>query len=224
MNIRLIVITLLSFFSILGFGQSRLKYQEYGFGIGSLTSSNEIATTSNVGSVLLELRPQARLYAMYHPNDWFGFGAELNYGWIYGEDVNHSNVNRGLEYYSTISQTNVFLEFDLIRYGKFHRETKFGLFVKLGGGFLSYNPNITFKNLQPENVEVYPDSYNSFNYYFSGGFKFRTGYKSSLRLEAYLHNSGVDNLEGFEYDSGFVNSSSNDLYGGIMLSYSILVF
>lgn len=224
MKYRLIIFCLLSMISCLSWGQSRLKYQEFGFGIGSLTSSNEIATTSNVGSVLRELRPQARIFAMYHPNDWFGFGADLNYGWVYGEDENHSNINRGLEYYSTISQANVYMEFDLIRYGKYHRETKFGLYVKTGLGFLSYNPNITFENLQPEGIEVYPDSYNAVNYFFSGGFKFRTGYKSSLRLEAYLHNSGVDNLEGFEYSQGLISSASNDLYGGVMLSFSVLVF
>lgn len=224
MKYRLTVFSLLLMISSLTYGQSRLKYQEFGFGVGSLTSSNDIATTANVGSVLLELRPQARIYGIHHLNDWFGFGADLNYGWIYGEDDNHSNPIRGFEYYATISQANVFMEFDLIRYGKFHRETKFGLYVKTGGGFMSYNPNITFTNLQPENIEVYPDSYTTFNYFFSGGFKFRIGYKSSLRLEAYLHNTGIDNLEGFEYEQGFLRSSSNDLFGGVMLSYSFLVF
>lgn len=223
MKYRLVVFSLIMLISSFGYGQSRLKYQEYGFGIGSLTASNEIATTSRVGSVLNELRPQARIYAMYHPNDWFGFGADLNYGWIYGKDENHTNVNRGLEYYASISQANVFLEFDLIKYGKFHRETKFGLFVKTGGGFMSYNPNITFTNLQPSGIEVSPDSYTSLNYFFSGGFKFRTSYKSSIRIEAYLHNAGVDNLEGFEYVEGEINSS-NDLFGGVMVSYSFLVF
>lgn len=224
MKYRLVVFSFLVTISTIGFGQSRLKYQEYGFGIGSLSASNEIATTSSVGSILLELRPQARIYVIQHTNDWFGFGADLNYGWVYGEDDNHSNATRGLEYYATITQANVFLEFDFIRYGKFHRETKFGLYLKTGGGFMSYNPNLTFTNLQPTNVEVYPDSYTSFNYFVSGGFKFRTGYRSSIRLEAYLHNTGIDNLEGFEYKEGLIATKTNDLFGGVMLSYSFLVF
>ena len=89
---------------------------------------------------------------------------------------------------------------------------------------MSYNPNITFNNLQPTGIDVSPDSYTSLNYFFSGGFKFRTSYRSSVRLEAYLHNSGVDNLEGFEYDQSVLANTNNDLFGGVMVSYSFLVF
>lgn len=203
--------------------QGRLKYSEYGFGIGSLSSSNDIATTTSVASVLSEVRPTASLYAILHTNDWFGLGASVNYGWIYGEDANHSNVNRGFEFYTTLTQANAFMEFNFIRFGKYHRDVKFGLYSKLGGGMLAYNPNITFTNLQPENVQAYPDSYTTFNYFISFGAKFRTTYKSIMRVEVNFHNTGVDNLEGFEFRNNPVGAA-NDLYGGVLVSYSFLVF
>jgi hypothetical protein len=223
MNKWLLVILLFSAFTIDSNAQAKLRYTEFGLGIGTLTSSNDIATTSSVSAILKEIRPNAKIYGMYHVNDWFGLGAEFNYGWIFNDDDNHTNVNRGLEVVTTLSQINLFTEINFIRFGKFHREVKFGMFTRLGAGFTGYNPNLSFKTLKPESITLYPDSYTAANYFISLGFKFRTSYKNVLRVEATFHGLAADNIDGFENTTQFA-TSANDSYGGVMISYSMIVF
>lgn len=223
MNLKSLITLSLVLIGFAMSGQARLRYSEFGFGISSLTSSNDIATTTSVSSILIETRPSAKIFAMYHVNDWFGLGGDINYGWIYGEDNNHSNINRDFEYYTTITQTNAFIEVNLIRYGKFHRETKFGLYTRLGVGVLAYNPTLTYNGLLPDNVIPYPDSYTTTNSFGAIGIKLRSTYKSSIRLEAAFYSTGVDNLEGFEYNNNRVDAAK-DSYGGFTISYSLLVF
>lgn len=224
MNRGGLLILALFFYSLGGAAQANLKYYEFGLGLGTLTSSNDIATTSSVSSVLNEARPSARVYGVYHLNDWFGFGGQFDYGWMYQADANHTNVSRGLENYTTMTQVNAFIEMNFIRFGKFHRETKFGIYTKLGGGYLAYNPHLTFTNLQPSYIDVFPDSYTANNYFITLGLKFRTSYKGILRAEAYFHSMNKDNIEGFELNSGGALNPINDSYGGVMISYSVLIF
>ena len=223
MKYRILFFLIIGGLSLNSYGQGRLKHYEFGFGLGTLSSANDIATSPSVSTLFKEVRPQARIFGVLHTNDWFGFGADLNYGWIFMDDLNHTNASRGLEAYTTMTQINAFVEFNFIRYGKFHRETKFGIYSRLGGGFLAYNPNLSFTKLQPANIEVFPDSYTAANYFIAFGLKFRTDYKSSLRLEAYFHGTGIDNIEGFE-NSPKSASATNDIYGGAMISYCILFF
>lgn len=202
--------------------QNKFAHSEFGLGVQSMNYSGDIATTTNVSALLTEVRPAFKIYALRHFNDWFGMGAEFSYGWFYANDENHSNPNRGLSVYTTMTHINAFMEINLIRYGKYHFDRKFGLYLKTGGGLVAYNPHITFNNqLSPEFIP-YPNSYSDFNFFYGAGMKFRTSYRSSLRLEILFHSLPSDHLDGFEYSGGKL--SENDAYGGIMIAYSLLVF
>lgn len=201
--------------------QPRMSYSEFGIGVQTLNYSGDIATTTNVSAILSEIRPNFKVYGMRHFSDWFAMGAEFSYGWFYANDENHSNPTRGLSVYTTMTHINAFMEINLIRYGKYHFARKFGLYLKTGGGLLAYNPHISFNNqLTPEFIP-YPNSYSDFNYFFGGGMKFRVSYRGTLRLEATVHGVNSDHLDGFQYTNQL---SGNDVYGGVMVAYSYLLF
>ncbi|MGB0176966.1 MAG: DUF6089 family protein [Owenweeksia sp.] len=221
MGRKLVVSTLFLLISLCSFAQSRLAYTEYGLSIGTLNYSGDIATDNGVSAMLNEVRPDFGVYAIRNFNDWFAMGATIHYGWFYADDVNHSSPTRGLSVSTNVTQANIFMEANFIRFGKYHYDRKFGLYVKAGGGFLAYNPALTIGNLIPENIELYPNSYSGTNFYGGLGIKFRTGFKEVLRLEATFHSSGSDHMDGFEFTDRL---SDNDFYGGIRVIYSIAVF
>jgi len=199
----------------------KLAYSEYGLSVGTLNYGGDIATSNSVAAMLDEVRPDFGIYAMRHFNDWFAMGAEAHYGWFYANDENHDYPTRGLSVSTSVTQANLFAEANFIRFGKYHYDRKFGLYIKAGGGFLAYNPTLTISNLVPENIDLYPNSYSGFAFYGGFGFKFRTSFKGVLRLEAVFHSTGTDHLDGFEYKRQLTN---NDALGSIRVSYSLLVF
>lgn len=208
--------------SVSALAQSRTAYSEFGGGVGTLNYSGDIATTFGVSAVLKEVRPQFFVFAKRHFNHIFGAGAEANFGWIYGSDENHTNVTRGLSNHTTITQVNGFVELHLAKFGKYHIDRKSALYIKAGLGFLAYNTNISASRTFPNDIELFPDAYSGIHYFGGGGIKFRLTYHSVLAIEVLASNAGTNQLDGFVYRSG--QGSSNDLFGGLRISYSYLVF
>lgn len=204
-------------------GQSRLAYYEFGLGAGTLNYSGDIATNNSTEAILKEMRPNFMVFGKRHVNDWFSFGLMASYGWIYASDANHDNQQRGLEVKTSLFQVNPFVEANLIRFGKFHYDRKFTIFVKVGGGFLAYNPQPSAATVYPQDYEVHPNAYRSINYFTGGGMKFRLAYHTVLTLEADFHNSGVDDLDGILSKNAF-NQGANDVYGGLYISISRAFF
>ena len=205
------------------FGQNRLAYTEFGFGVGTLNSSGDIATTTSVSALLEETRPNFSVFAKRHFNDWFSMGILTSYGWIYANDQNHTHQNRGLEVTTSIFQLNPFLEINLIKFGKFHYDRKFSIFLRAGGGYLAYNPDPKAAEIYPPEFEPQIYAYTSFNYFGGLGMKFRLGYQTILTFDVSFHNSGADNLDGIRAKDPD-QRGANDTYGGINMSISRAIF
>ncbi len=217
-----IITTVLVTLSSALYAQNKMAYSEYGIAVGTLNYSGDIATDNGVAALANEVRPDFGVYALRNFNDWFAMGAEVHYGWFYANDVNHGSPNRGLQVSTTVTQINAFMEANLIRFGKYHYDRKFGLYLKAGGGFLAYNPTLTVANLLPEDIILYPNSYSGTNFFGGLGFKFRVGFKSILRVETTFHSTGSDHMDGFERMGA--GETENDTYGGIRIAYSLAVF
>lgn len=209
---------LTAFFTLSAVAQSRLAYYELGLGVGTLTYSGDIATTNSTAAIISELSPNFMVYGKKHFNDWFAIGLSSSYGWIQAEDANHSNQQRGLEVRTTMFQVNPFLEMNLIRFGKYHYDRKFSIFIQLGGGFLAYNPEPSAAVVYPTEIEPRSAAYNSINFFAGTGAKFRVGYKTILTCGITYHTSGTDDLDGINQTK--FGDGKNDTYGGIYLGIS----
>lgn len=203
--------------------QNRLAYSEFGFGVGTLNYSGDIATTTSVSSLLTETRPNFSVFAKRHFNDWFSLGILASYGSFFASDVNHTHQNRGLEVTTSMFQINPFFEINLIKFGKFHYDRKFSVFIRAGGGFLAYNPDPAAADIYPPEFDPQINAYNSFNFFGGLGMKFRVGYQTILTFDVSLHNSGVDNLDGI-LATNPDDRGANDTYGGINVSISRAIF
>ncbi|MCR9154524.1 MAG: outer membrane beta-barrel protein [Croceimicrobium sp.] len=201
----------------------RTKYYEFGAGIGTLNMSNEIANSSNVNGVLTEMAPQFSIFARYHFNDWFGMGVDINYANLQASDANHNNFNRGLNVSTSLLNSNVFTEMHFMRFGKYHLEDKWTIYIKGGAGVSGWNPELTFDNLIPEDIEVETNAYSGFSYFYGFGTKYRLGYQSILSLEFRYTNCGGDTMDGFLQTAEGV-ASNNDTFWGLSLSYSYAIF
>lgn len=201
----------------------RTKYYEFGAGLGTLNMGNEIANSSNVNGVLSEISPQISIFAKYHVNDWFGWGIDVNYANLKAADQNHNNFNRGLSVTTSMLNSNIFTEMHFIRFGKYHLEDKWTVFVKGGVGVSGWNPELTFNDLIPEDIEIETNAYSGLSYFYGLGTKYRVAYQGILTLEFRYTNSGGDTMDGFlETTEGIV--TSNDVFWGLLLSYSYPIF
>jgi hypothetical protein len=185
--------------------------------------AGDIATTTSTNAILAEMRPNILVYGKKHFNDWFAIGLNASYGWMYAADNNHSNQQRGLSVKTKMFQANPYLEANLIRFGKYHYETKFTLFVQAGAGFLAYNPEPEAAEVYPENIVPRNDAYNSINFFVGTGVKFRVSYNSILTVGLTYHGSGTDDLDGISVTQG-LTSGKNDVYSGVYIGFSRAFF
>lgn len=202
--------------------QSRTSSTEFGISVSTLNYSGEIATSTSTSALLKEVRPAGGLMVKRNFNDLFSMGLEASYGFIYASDANHSNPNRGLEVTTSLLQVNPFMELNLIRFGKFHYDQKFTIYLKAGGGFIAYNPDPKVMEVYPQGIDPEPNAYTGLNFFGGTGVRFRVGYKSVLSLEATIHGTNVDNMEGVFQESA--SNTANDYYGGLTLTFSKMVF
>ncbi len=201
----------------------RTKYYEFGAGLGTMNMSNEIANSSNVNGVLSELAPQISIFAKYHFNDWFGIGFDVNYANLTASDKNHDNFNRGLSVRTSLLNSNAFTEIHLIRFGKYHLEDKWTVFLKGGAGISGWNPELSIDDLIPEGIEIETNGYSGFSTFYGLGAKYRLGYQSILTFEFRYTNSGGDTMDGFlETTEGI--ATDNDTFWGVLFSYSYAIF
>jgi hypothetical protein len=219
LNISLLLLGI--FFSIcLSAQTSRTKYYEFGAGIGTFNMQNEIANSSNVNAVLAEIAPSISVFAKYHFNDWFGIGFDVNYANLTSSDANHNNFNRGLSVRTSLLSSNAFTEIHFIRFGKYHLEDKYTVFIKGGLGVAGWNPELSIDgNLDATKYQVESNGYWGLNSFYGLGAKYRLGYNSILTLEFRSGSSGGDTMDGF-LEVGDNIITTNDRYWGLLFSYS----
>ncbi len=219
---KLIALPLALFFSLALAAQSRTSSNEFGLGVGTLNYYGDIATTRSTSALFAEMRPNFSFLAKRNFNDLFALGVDVSYGFLYASDENHSQPNRGMSVTTSIMQLNPFAELNLIRFGKFHYDRKFTLYIKAGGGVIAYNPEISVQEVFPSNVDPEPNAYTGFNFFGGAGMRFRLGFKSVLSLEAARHMTTVDDLDGFLYNDG--TGGKNDSYGGVKVIFTRMFF
>lgn len=202
---------------------ARTQYGEYGIGFSTLNLSSDLSGSGKLDATFQEMRAQVTIFGKYHFNDWFGAGAEMSYGTLYAADANHGMAERGFSVNTELFHSNAFAEIHLIRFGKYHRDRKFSLFLKGGVGIAGWNPELNIPGEVPDNVEVDDGGDWGVNLFGGGGAKFRIAYKSVLTLETRFFAPGGDTFDGllFTDDSGL---EGNDRFWGVMLSYSLLLF
>lgn len=205
------------------FGQARTAYSELGIGVGTLNQKSEIANTTSASALMAETRPNFTVFGERHFNDWFALGIMASYGWTVADDENHSNQTRGLSVKTDMFQVNPFLEVNLIKFGKYHLDRKFTIYLRAGAGFLAFNPTPSAAKTYPNELEVETDAYRSINMFAGAGVKFRISYDYILTVGVQLHNSGADNLDGIMYKDTFLQGK-NDGYGGINVCFSKALF
>ena len=213
---------LLLILPLMAWGQKRTAYTEFGAGVGTLNQNSDIALNEGFEGVFDEIRVQGFIHAKRHFSDWFALGLNLKFGYTEAFDANHGKPNREFETWSTLMQSNLFFEIHFRKFGKYHRERKFTYYIKGGGGFAAWNPNLSTTSDKAFPADVIPqnDSYNGTNFLMGGGLKYRLNYNAILGLEYTAHFLNEDNLDGFLSTAG----GENDGYGGISIYYSILLF
>ncbi|MGK0406636.1 MAG: hypothetical protein ACJAZH_000451 [Roseivirga sp.] len=222
-NYRSVVIFAALLFGLSASAQSkRTKYYEFGGGIGTLNMSNEIANSSRVNAVFAEIDAQMTLFAKYHLNDWFGIGGEISYGSLRASDVNHDNFNRGFSVNTSLLSGNIFSEVHLIRFGKYHLDQKYTVFLKGGLGVAGWNPELTIDGKVPNDIDIETDAYIGMNTFFGLGMKYRVSYHGILAVELRYSTLGGDTMDGIlETAPNIV--LDNDKYWGVMFSYSFAI-
>lgn len=222
-NYRSVVIFAALLFGLSASAQSkRTKYYEFGGGIGTLNMSNEIANSSRVNAVFAEIDAQITLFAKYHLNDWFGIGGEISYGSLRASDVNHDNFNRGFSVNTSLLSGNIFSEVHLIRFGKYHLDQKYTVFLKGGLGVAGWNPELTIDGKVPNDIDIETDAYIGMNTFFGLGMKYRVSYHGILAVELRYSTLGGDTMDGIlETAPNIV--LDNDKYWGVMFSYSFAI-
>lgn len=195
------------------------KYYEFGAGIGTLNMSNGIANSNRVNAFFAEVSPSLTVFAKYHFNDWFGIGFDVNYANLTAADINHENDNRGLSVTTSMLNSNAFTEIHFIRFGKYHLEDKYTVYIKAGLGVAGWNPELAFDKLIPSDIEVETNAYSGFSNFYGFGAKYRLSYHGILTLEFRYTNAGGDTMDGF-IDLAPDAKNENDKFWGFSLSYS----
>lgn len=200
----------------------RTKYYEFGAGLGTLNMSNDIANSGRVDAVLAEMAPAINVFAKYHFNDWFGMGFDVQYANLTAADINHDNVNRGLSVTTSLLNSNAFFEAHFIRFGKYHLDDKYTVYVKAGAGISGWNPELSFNKTIPNNIEVESNAYSGFSNFYGLGAKYRLSYHGILTFEFRYTNAGGDTMDGFvDLDPDALNE--NNAFWGFSLSYSYAI-
>lgn len=198
------------------------KYYEFGAGLGTLNMSNGIANSNRVSAFFAEVSPSITVFAKYHFNDWFGIGFDVNYANLTAADINHENSTRGLSVTTSMLNSNAFTEIHFIRFGKYHLEDKYTVYIKAGLGVAGWNPEIAFDDLIPSDIEVESNAYSGLSTFYGFGAKYRLAYHSILTFEFRYTNVAGDTMDGF-INTAPNATNPNDNFWGFNLSYSYAI-
>lgn len=205
-------------FSQGGLAQGRLSYWEFGPFVGTLSSSSEIATDP-IPNIFRETRPQIGVQAEYFFGPYIGIGGNVNLGWIYAADENHTNVRRGLEVRSSLATAELHLTVNLWSYGRFRRATHWVPYFALGGGVAAVQTYNYGSQYTPSNTTFTEGTTMNSILNFGIGAKFKLSLTQGLAFELNGSIMHSDRLEGFRYD-GVENAP--DIYGGLRVRYSFM--
>lgn len=200
------------------FAQGSLSYWEFGPFIGTLSSSSEIATDP-IPNIIKETRPQIGVQAEYFFGPIIGIGGNVNLGWVYAADKNHTNVSRGLEIRSSLATAELHMTLNLWSYGRFRRATHWVPYVTVGGGVAAVQTYNYGSENTPRNTTFTEGTTVNGILNFGFGTKFKLSLTQGLAVELNGSIMPSDRLEGFQYN-GVDNAP--DIYGGVRIRYSFM--
>lgn len=211
-------------FSFQSYAQkSHYKYTQLGLIAGVGNYSGDLTPNySNPVNIFREMRPELGVgfYRAFSPIVLFGL--ETTYRNLYANESNHRTVPKPRVFTSHLLQANLVGEIISRKFGKHFYKTKWAPYAKFGLGLGLVNPSL----LDPTGFDqpffvIYDKSYFFVNYFLGGGLKLRTRYKYSVSLEATLHFTNIDYIDGF-LDTRL--KSFNDVYGGFRVIVSRYYF
>lgn len=199
--------------------QGSLDYWEFGPFLGTLNSSTDVATTYTSRAILSEMRPQIGFQTDYYFNSTIGVGVGAVLGFMYANDLNHSNPNRKLVVTSSMASLESHLTVNFLKYGRFRRSQHWAPYLTAGGG-VGYIQ--TFNHGQsnvPAETMLYEGA--TLNGYWNVGIgvKFKLSLSRSVSIEINGSNLPSDRLEGFVYPD---MESASDFFGGIRIRYCFM--
>lgn len=215
-------------FSILLFFQtyaqkSHYRYSQVGLIAGVGNYSGDLTPNyANPLNIFREMRPElgVGLYRAFSPIVLMGL--ETTYKNLYANEGNHRNVAKPRIFTSHLVQANLVGEIISRKFGKHFYKTRWAPYAKFGAGLGVVSPTIADpSSFEAPFIELYDKSYFFLKYFAGGGIKLRTKYKYSISLEAVLHLTNIDYIDGF-LDTRL--KSFNDVYGGFRVIVSKYYF
>ncbi|MCX8148828.1 DUF6089 family protein [Thermaurantimonas aggregans] len=200
----------------------KTKYWEWGAGAGLYHYQGDLNENFSVGIFFNEAGPRLTGFVRNNPVPWFSYGIETSYGNCIVKDTDYGRTERNWNVYSESFDINLSLEWNFLRYGKWHWENKLAPYFKVGAGALVVSSRGQNTVNLPESIELHPYTYGSYNIFYGYGVKTRVGYRTSLFLQFTRHYTGTDKMDGFIDNS--IQTPKNDQYISIILGISKLVF
>ncbi|GCD76885.1 hypothetical protein JCM31826_03670 [Thermaurantimonas aggregans] len=200
----------------------KTKYWEWGAGAGLYHYQGDLNENFSVGNFFNEAGPRLTGFVRNNPVPWFSYGIETSYGNCIVKDTDYGRTERNWNVYSESFDINLSLEWNFLRYGKWHWENKLAPYFKVGAGALVVSSRGQNTVNLPESIELHPYTYGSYNIFYGYGVKTRVGYRTSLFLQFTRHYTGTDKMDGFIDNS--IQTPKNDQYISIILGISKLVF
>ncbi len=220
MNKKLLTVLFAIVLSLGANAQRDLRYWETGIFAGSLNYSGELTEGGDIGAVINEARYQFGFFLKRNFSPKFNLGAEIGYGKLYAADANHGMAERGFEMNTTILMTNLTLDYNFKKFGKYYRRNPNTPYITFGIGSVVFQPDIK-TNVDFTNYLLYPGSNYTSNIKFGFGWKWMTGKSGIINLSFNYHFTGTNYLEGFVEKGA---TTTNDKYYGIRFAYSIGFF
>jgi hypothetical protein len=168
-------------------------------------------------------------YRKLFPNN-FGYRLEMSYLNLTGKDTVSLNNPRRYSFNTNVLKTSVIGEYSIIigrRY--YYRSTPNIIYGFLGVGFLRTNANLNYDPANPIAHYCYKKIYNCPVIPFGGGYRYNFNNGFLMGIEINYNFPFSDYIDGFKPPLNILNngtksvSKSNDIFGGISLTFSYLL-
>lgn len=215
-------LSLLLFLPLFSFGQNSTAFWEIGGYVGGLNYIGEVTEEGDLSTWINEMRPEFGLTLKRNFNSIVNLGVEAGYGSVYAADKNHGMPERNYIVQTSLVQSNLVMEINFKKFGKYFKRNQNTPFVKTGVGMLFYAPVLNDNaEYDPATYDLYWGSFTTYNFQLAFGWKWRLNEHSILGLNFHWNSTGTSYLEGFNLKKGL---NPNDAYYGLRVSYTYGIF
>lgn len=215
------LLIVLAFVPFLASAQNATNSWEIGGFLGGLNYKGDITQNGDIGSWINEMRPEIGIVLKKNFNYRVALGAEASYGQVFAKDGNHNNPDRNYMMRTEMVQTNMILEINFKKFGKYFKRNASTPFVKVGVGALLFSTNLNANASYPKEYDLYRGTFGTYNFQTAFGWKWRLEQHSILALDLHYNFTGTSYLEGYNLAKG---PNPNDAYYGLRLTYTYAIF